>query len=94
MIARHEAGPGGPRVDVPAPVAETELLATVQRMEARWTTAPPAALVPLVDSYKALVGRFEIDLAASARDVLLARASALMLIQQYAARTESDAGTP
>jgi ribosomal protein S18 acetylase RimI-like enzyme len=66
------------------PVPESELRATVDRMEARLTSNPAPALRASARRYATLVTRFEADLAASPRDVLLAKASALMLVQQEA----------
>ena len=67
-------------------VSEAELQATVERMERRWIgeTKSPAVSV-LVAAYPLLCARFEADLGASRRDVLLARSAALMLIQAVAA---------
>ena len=66
------------------PVPESELRATVDRMEARLTSNPAPALRATAGRYATLAARFESDLAASPRDVLLAKASALMLVQQEA----------
>ena len=65
-------------------VSEAELSATVQRMEARLSASATAGVRHLMQLYGALATRFEHDLAASARDLSLAKASALMLIQAAA----------
>lgn len=77
-----------PRLNDLPLVSEQELAETVARMELRLEANPSANVRALYVRYRALVGRFEADLAASARDVALARASALMLIQEVA-RDES-----
>jgi len=64
-----------------APATEEELAATVQRMESRLSATPSPAARQLMQLYGALAVRFEQDLAARARDVSLAKASALMLVQ-------------
>jgi hypothetical protein len=69
-------------------VSEQELVDTVARMELRLSKHPSAGVQALFEKYRALVVRFEADLGASARDVALARASALMLVQEVA-RDES-----
>ena len=70
-----------------AAVTESELRATVERMERRWLCSPNPELAALVASYKDLAARFAADLQPSERDVLLAKASALMLIQEVARHT-------
>lgn len=65
------------------PVSLEELLATVARMEGRL-----AGTTELWDVYLALKSRFEKDLAASPRDVALAKASALMIVQGAAHATK------
>ena len=65
-------------------VSEQDLVDTVARMELRLSTHPSAGVRSLFEKYRALVERFEADLGASARDVALARASALMLVQEVA----------
>jgi hypothetical protein len=67
-----------------ATVSEEELAATVERMEARLGRSQSADVVRLVTLYRELAARFERDLAASRRDILLAKASALMLVQAVA----------
>lgn len=58
-----------------------ELQATVQRMEAHLSALPGAPVAALMVAYRRLCARFEHDLRASPRDVALAKASALMLVQ-------------
>ena len=65
-------------------VPESELAATVARMEANLARSSHEQVVRLFAHYHALVPRFEKDLGASSRDVLLARSAALMLIQATA----------
>jgi len=62
-------------------VSIEEMLATVARMEARFSTSQEPALKELWRVYLELGPRFERDLGASARDVALAKASALMVLQ-------------
>lgn len=50
-------------------------------MESRLSATPSPAARQLMQLYGALAVRFEQDLAARARDVSLAKASALMLVQ-------------
>lgn len=71
-----------------SPVTEPELTATVRRMEARLSASQVPAVRQLMRTYQALATTFEHDLASCARDVSLAKASALMLVQA-AARPES-----
>jgi hypothetical protein len=66
---------------------EDELAATVQRMEASLSADRLASVQQLMQLYRLVAARFEQDLAASARDASLAKASALMLVQA-AARAE------
>lgn len=73
-----------------SPVSDQELIATVARMEARLGTHSARRVADLMETYRALVARFEADLSHSCRDLALAKASALMLIQEVA-RSE-DAG--
>lgn len=80
----HEVVGQGQEVSWPVPVPEGELAATVARMEARLGSTPGTAVESVMAHYAALARRFETDLAASRRDVLLARASALMLVQAVA----------
>ena len=68
----------------PPPVSEQELVETVARMESRLSAHPDPRVRSLFASYRELVERFEVDLGASTRDVALARASALMLVQEAA----------
>ncbi len=70
------------------PVTEEELTATVRRMEARLSASQVPAVRQLMKMYQSLATTFEKDLASCARDVSLAKASALMLVQA-AARPES-----
>lgn len=63
------------------PATEEELAATVQRMEAKLSFSQSPAVPQLMQLYWALATRFEQDLAACARDVSLAKAGALMLLQ-------------
>jgi hypothetical protein len=65
-------------------VSEQELAATVQRMEARLASSESEPVLALLARYRELVARFERDLGASRRDILLAQASALMLVQAAA----------
>ena len=67
-----------------ASATEEELEATVQRMEAKLSVSPAPAVQHLMQLYGALATRFEQDLAACARDLSLAKASALMLVQAAA----------
>ena len=67
-----------------APATEVELAATVQRMEARLSVSQSPAVQQLMQLYCALATRLEQDLAACARDVSLAKAGALMLLQATA----------
>jgi hypothetical protein len=64
------------------PASEAELKATVARMEARLRAAASPAARAAYIHYTHLAPRFEADLAGSPRDVALAKASALMLVQQ------------
>jgi hypothetical protein len=68
-----------------ASVGEGELAATVRRMEDHLSGIQSQEAVRLLALYRELVPRFEKDLAESQRDILLARASALMLVQAAAA---------
>ena len=58
-----------------------DLLGTVARLESRFAFTGTEPAPELWSAYQRLVPRFELDLGASARDVALAKASALMLIQ-------------
>lgn len=73
----------------PAVVTEQELAATVARMESRLAAVPSPKVAQLLALYRGLVPRFQADLAASSRDVALARASALMLVQAVAQAEQS-----
>ena len=64
--------------------SEAELTATVQRMEARLSASAIAGVRHLMQLYGALAARFEQDLATRSRDLSLAKAGALMLIQAAA----------
>jgi Protein of unknown function (DUF1653) len=77
-------------VTAAASATESDLAATVQRMEARLSASNSAAVQQLMPHYHQLAVRFEQDLAARERDVLLAKSSALMLVQ---AATQAE-GSP
>jgi hypothetical protein len=68
-----------------AQVSEEELAATIQRMEARLKSSQSEQVLTLLALHRELAARFERDLGASRRDTLLAKASALMLVQAAAA---------
>lgn len=68
-------------VDARASATEEDLAATVRRMESRLAAEPSPAVQRLMQLYAALATRFEHDLAPRARDISLAKASALMLVQ-------------
>lgn len=63
------------------PVSEPDLLATAHRMEQRLSSDRSPQVVALYALYRALVPRFEADLQGSSRDIALAKASVLMLVQ-------------
>lgn len=65
-------------------VSAEELQVTVAHMEARLLVLNTPHLQAAIAAYRAVASRFERDLAASARDVALAKASALMLLQALA----------
>jgi predicted enzyme related to lactoylglutathione lyase len=65
-------------------VSHEELTATLQRMEARLSGQHELWLC-----YQELVPRFEKDLAASPRDVVLAKSAALMVVQALAHRVSA-----
>ena len=67
-----------------SPVSDHELIETVTRMEARLGAHSAHAVADLMKAYRELVPRFEADLDHSARETALAKASALMLIQEVA----------
>jgi len=71
-------------VTASASATEEELAATVQRMEAKLSVSQSPAVQQLMQLYGALATRFEQDLAACTRDLSLAKASALMLVQASA----------
>lgn len=58
-----------------------ELSATVIRMESRLSTSADPVVQHLLRVYAGLACRFEVELRDSPRDIALAKASALMLIQ-------------
>lgn len=80
----------GKPVSKSVPVPEVELAATVARMEARLGSTKVEAVERLMAHYGALARRFETDLAVSSREVLLAKASALMLVQAVAGAQDAD----
>lgn len=59
-----------------------EIEATVRRMEERLLASPTATVAALAAAYQRLLARFSADLGAALRDVAIAKASALMLIQE------------
>ena len=63
------------------PVPLEEFTATVDRMERR-LCAVEGDLLVLWEAYRRLVPRFEAELAASQRDIALAKSRALMVIQE------------
>lgn len=63
---------------------EAELSTTVKRMEASLSASQVPAVQRLMRLYQALAARFEQDLGSCARDLSLAKASALMLVQAAA----------
>jgi hypothetical protein len=67
-----------------------ELLATVMRMQSRLSASADPLVQNLLSVYAPLASRFEDDLGDSPRDVALAKASALMLIQ---GATDAASGT-
>lgn len=86
------AGRSQPRfslVAAGAPANVAELAATVQRMETQLSASASATVQKLVQVYRQLAERFQQDLSPRERDILLARASALMLVQA-AARAEGS----
>jgi hypothetical protein len=76
----------------PSPTLE-DIEATVARMEARLQLAETPLASAAFGAYRAIVPRFEVDLAASCRDVALARASALMVVQALHDSERLDSGT-
>jgi hypothetical protein len=73
------------RIASAAEAGETELASTVNRMESRLSALDSAPVRSLMQSYRQVAERFERDLSVCQRDVLLAKASALMLVQAAAA---------
>ena len=73
-----------PEIEAFAPVADEELTATVARMQERLSESKSPMAHELMQLYGQLASRFEQDLASSRRDVYLAKASALMLVQAAA----------
>ena len=63
---------------------EDELAATVSRMESKLGLSNDSHVKQLMQLYWQLAERFSIDLASSRRDIQLAKASALMLVQAAA----------
>ncbi len=66
------------------PPSEEELAATVQRMESSLSASTLAVVQELVPYYRSAATKFERDLSAWPRDLLLAKAGALMLVQAVA----------
>lgn len=73
------------RVSAGAPATEDELAATVHRMESALLASSAGGVRRLMEHYQKVSVRFEQDLGAWPRDLLLAKASALMLVQSAAA---------
>jgi hypothetical protein len=67
-----------------APPSEEELAATVERMESRLSASGSAGVQELMQCYRGVVSKFQQDLSSWPRDLLLAQASALMLVQAAA----------
>ncbi len=65
-------------------VGLAELQATVRRMESRLSAVQHVKVEQLMRLYAELCLRFEADLSATPRDLALAKASALMLVQALA----------
>ena len=63
---------------------EDELAATVSRMESKLGLSNDSHVKQLMQLYWQLAERFSIDLASSRKDIQLAKASALMLVQAAA----------
>jgi hypothetical protein len=85
LVEHH--GKSQPRfslVAASAPASEEELVATVQRMESTLFASGSAGVRELMQHYRKVVIRFEQDLSAWPRDLQLAKASALMLVQAAA----------
>jgi len=66
------------------PLDEAQLAETVDRMTSRLEASASVTVRQLMQWYRPLARRFETDLAGRSREVLLARASALMLVQAAA----------
>jgi hypothetical protein len=64
-----------------------EIEATVARMEARLAAESDPQAAPAMAAYRRLLPVFQRDLAADPRDIALARASALMLVQTLTQRS-------
>jgi len=87
----HE-GKSQPRFSLVAPdtpASVEELAATVQRMESKVFASGSASKPELLQHYSSIAKRFEQDLAAWPRDLLLAKASALMLVQAAASSSSA-----
>ena len=69
-------------------VSEEELRSTVERMEARLATLADPSLIEPRRIYAELAPRFEQDLGASTREVVLAKSAALMVLQALAKARE------
>jgi hypothetical protein len=63
-------------------VSLEEIESTVARMESKFLAASTATAASLANAYRGLVPRFVRDLGSSPRDLAIAKASALMLIQE------------
>lgn len=72
-------------------VSLEELAETVERMESRLSRDEAVLVRRMWRLYEDLAPRFERDLRASARDVVLAKSAALMLIQAAAKARKGDA---
>ena len=71
-------------VTASAAITEPELAATVSRMESLLGASDAAIVKQLMQLYRQLAARFAQDLSPSGRDIQLAKASALMLVQASA----------
>ncbi len=70
-----------------------DLQSTIERMEARYDAAPDVRAVPLMATYRRLTIEFEADLS-DTRDLLMAKASALMMVKYLLqAQEASSKGT-
>ena len=63
-------------------VSLEEVVKTVDRMEASLSNAEDTSVAKAYHRYQALIPRFESDLGADSRDCAMARAGALMLVQE------------